>query len=163
MSICRNLTVGQNVVCKQGTDEIWKSGAIESIEADNRLCIVRFTHFNALEAVPFESLIPTGFNFAKTKIFSIAIRFVQILRYKQKYQMKMIMIILIHLVRSMLLVHRLIKFSLGILENGRNILEYDDWTWFFLLSRRYSRALDRSYLLKWATKLAKALANKIKV
>jgi hypothetical protein len=53
------LAVGQNVVCKQGTDGLWKSGVIESIENDNHLCVVRFIHFNALEAIPFESIITT--------------------------------------------------------------------------------------------------------
>jgi len=54
------LAVGQNVVCKQGTDGLWKLGVIESVENDNHLCIVRFTHFNALEAIPFESIITTS-------------------------------------------------------------------------------------------------------
>jgi hypothetical protein len=54
------LAVGQNVVCKQGTDGLWKSGVIESIENDNHLCVVRFIHFNALEAIPFESIVTTS-------------------------------------------------------------------------------------------------------
>ena len=56
----RTLAVGQTVVCKQGTDELWKPGVIESVENDNHLCVVRFTHFNALEAIPFESIITTS-------------------------------------------------------------------------------------------------------
>ncbi|CAF4065275.1 unnamed protein product [Adineta steineri] len=54
------LAVGQKVLCKQGTDDLWKLGAIESVENDNHVCVVRFTHFNALEAIPFESIIPTN-------------------------------------------------------------------------------------------------------
>ncbi len=54
------LAVGQKVVCKQGTDELWKLGVIESVENDNHQCVVRFTHFNALEAIPFESIITTS-------------------------------------------------------------------------------------------------------
>ncbi|CAF2911650.1 unnamed protein product [Rotaria sp. Silwood2] len=54
------LVVGQNVVCKQGSDGLWKPGVIESVENDNHLCVVRFTHFNALEAIPFESIITTN-------------------------------------------------------------------------------------------------------
>ncbi|CAF0893753.1 unnamed protein product [Rotaria sordida] len=54
------LAVGQNVVCKQGSDGLWKPGVIESVENDNHLCVVRFTHFNALEAIPFESIITTN-------------------------------------------------------------------------------------------------------
>ncbi|CAF1479523.1 unnamed protein product [Adineta ricciae] len=51
------LAAGQSVICKQGTDGIWKGGVIESVEHDNNQCVVRFIHFNALEAVPFESLM----------------------------------------------------------------------------------------------------------
>ncbi|CAF4793458.1 unnamed protein product [Rotaria sp. Silwood1] len=54
------LAVGQNVVCKQGSDDLWKPGVIESVENDNHLCVIRFTHFNALEAIPFESIITTN-------------------------------------------------------------------------------------------------------
>jgi hypothetical protein len=54
------LAASQNVVCKQGTDGLWKPGVIESVENDNHLCIVRFIHFNALEAIPFESILPTS-------------------------------------------------------------------------------------------------------
>lgn len=61
------LAAGQKVVCKQGTDGLWKAGVIETVENDNHQCVVRFTHFNALEAIPFESLITTS------KIYSISI------------------------------------------------------------------------------------------
>ncbi|CAM4923752.1 unnamed protein product [Rotaria socialis] len=54
------LAVGQNVICKQGTDGLWKPGVIESVENDTHICVIRFTHFNALEAIPFESLITTN-------------------------------------------------------------------------------------------------------
>jgi hypothetical protein len=39
---------------------LWKPGVIESVENDNHLCVVRFTHFNALEAIQFESIITTS-------------------------------------------------------------------------------------------------------
>lgn len=55
-----SLAVSQNVICKQGTDGLWKPGVIESVENDNHVCVVRFTHFNALEAIPFESIITTS-------------------------------------------------------------------------------------------------------
>ena len=55
-----SFSIGQNVLCKQGTDDLWKLGVIESVENDNHLCVVRFTHFNALEAIPFESIITTS-------------------------------------------------------------------------------------------------------
>lgn len=55
-----SLAVGQNVICKQGTDGLWKPGVTESVEKDNHVCVVRFTHFNALEAIPFESIVTTS-------------------------------------------------------------------------------------------------------
>ncbi|UJR15461.1 hypothetical protein I4U23_002404 [Adineta vaga] len=63
------LAVGQNVSCKHGTDGLWKAGVIESVENDNQQCVVRFTHFNALEAIPFESLMTTN-TFVQTEINS---------------------------------------------------------------------------------------------
>ncbi|CAF1642951.1 unnamed protein product, partial [Didymodactylos carnosus] len=55
-----NLAVGQCCLCKHGENDVWQSAVIESIEHDNHLCVVRFIHFNAIEAIPFESLITTG-------------------------------------------------------------------------------------------------------
>ena len=55
-----NLGKGQNVVCQQGTDGIWKPGVIENVEPDHHQCVVRFTHFNALEAIPFASILTTS-------------------------------------------------------------------------------------------------------
>lgn len=57
---CSTLAAGQNVICKQGTDGLWKPGVIESVENDNHQCVVRFKHFNALEAIPFESILTTS-------------------------------------------------------------------------------------------------------
>lgn len=54
------LARGQKVVCLHGNDGLWKLGMIENVETEENQCIVRFTHFNAIEAIPFESIINSG-------------------------------------------------------------------------------------------------------
>lgn len=76
MIIYRTLAVGQNVLCKQGSDGLWKPGVIESVENDNHLCIVRFTHFNALEAIPFESLLTISKIISTESSISTIVRFI---------------------------------------------------------------------------------------
>ena len=53
---CRTFAVGQSVLCQHGAEGLWKPGTIETVEPDNDLCVVRFTHFNGLEAIPFGSI-----------------------------------------------------------------------------------------------------------